>query len=547
MKEKENYEGENQPLTEPDKREIIESAELSQKVLEKISSHKINYKLPSKQKIKFNLDFNNKINNLGEKDIEILNKNKEYLESKLWYWKIDSNFKFNLPHTIFKEKKFLDGSIGFKYTNKDIQYKDSSIIGKHFSKDILSQIWLKGEFNISSTVPDFPYTWHLTECMIKGYEKLKLSYFNILSASFMFLYSLKYRFYSEDYKDFCSFSIFSSFYHLYIAIIRLIELFFGVPSYFINESAIKKEIMNKRIANFINQNSDFDFDFFNEEIKNKLKIFDEKFEKKWIEEINPSLINQYKDCNKKEMINILKNKKLEEYLNFLKKDEQFLNLEKFHPSAKDYLNSQQVINDKNFYNNLEKNKKLNEYEKQLKNNYVRYLCNYWREEKLNTFKNKLEKETEEKIQKEIKNEIKDKKDPLAIYTFNIINKNENKELFEKYSKKHKIPKVKIDITKYNCCYKKLEYLCPNGEVKYKLEKETNHQIESTFYFWRIVFYILKYFYDFWNFNICIGRNMVNSMFGLKALCLIELYRDYDINSSTGEKIKIKKLQLFLEA
>ena len=32
------------------------------------------------------------------------------------------------------------------------------------SKDILRQIWLKGEFNIPSTVPDFPYTWHITEC-----------------------------------------------------------------------------------------------------------------------------------------------------------------------------------------------------------------------------------------------------------------------------------------------------------------------------------------------------------------------------------------------
>ena len=131
----------------------------------------------------------------------------------------------------------------------------------------------------------------------------------------------------------------------------------------------------------------------------------------------------------------------------------------------------------------------------------RYLCDFWREDNLNNFKEQLEKETKDKIQKEIKNEIKDKKDPIAIYTFNIINQDENNEFFEKYSKKHKIPKVKNELETNNCSYKKLEYVDINGEVRYKLEKTTNHQIESTFYFWRIIFYIMKYFSDLMNFNI----------------------------------------------
>ena len=113
-----------------------------------------------------------------------------------------------------------------------------------------------------------------------------------------------------------------------------------------------------------------------------------------------------------------------------------------------------MINDKNFFNNLEKNTKLNNYERKLKKNYVRYLCDFWREDNLNNFKEKLEKETKNKIQKEIKNEIKDKKDPIAIYTFNIINQDENNEFFEKYSKKHKIPKVKNELETNNCSYNK---------------------------------------------------------------------------------------------
>ena len=501
MNEKNNYDVESQPLTEPDKTQIIESGEITDKILEKEQSPDINYKLPPKQQINFDFDLKNKKNKLTEKELEILNKNKEYMESKLWYWKLDDYFKFDLPPTIFKEKKVIDIKEGFKYINPGIKYANPSIIGKHFSKNILGQIWLKGEFNIQSTIPDFPYTWHIIECMIKGYEKVKLSYFSILSCAFMFLYTLKYRFYTENYKEFCGFSIVSAFYHLYDSFLRIIDLFFGTPSYFNDKHLTQKEIMHKRITNFVNAHSDFDFDFFNDVAKNELKTFEEKFESKWVEEINPSLLSQYKNLNKQEMSNILKNKKLEEYLNFLENDSRFLSFEKSHPSAKDYLISQQVINDKSFYNNLEKNNKLNNFEKELKKNYIRYLCDFWKDENMNAFKDKLDKYTKEKIQSEVKKEIKDKKDPIAIYTFNTTNQNEIQDLIKKYSKKNKIPKVKYIITKNYCCYNKVEYLDPRGNVRFKLEKESNHEMVSTFCFWRLVLFIFKYFFDLWNFNV----------------------------------------------
>ena len=544
MKEKNNYDGESQPLTEPDKTQIIESGELSDKTSEKVKSPGINYKLPPKQQINFNFDLKNKKNKLTEKELEILEINKEYIESKLWYWKLDDYFKFDLPPTIFKEKKVIDIKEGFKYINTGIKYANPSIIGKHFSKNILSQIWLNGEFNIQSTIPDFPYIWHITECMIKGYEKVKLSYFSILSAAFMFLYTLKYRFYSENYKEFCGFSFVSVFYHLYNSFLRIIDLFFGIPNYINNKHQTQKEIIQKRISNFVNEHSDFDFDFFNDETKNELKAFEEKFETKWVEEINPSLLSQYKNMNKQEMTNILKNKKLEEYLKFLKNDSHFLIFEKSHPSTKDYLISQQVINDKSFYNNLEKDNKLNNFEKELKKNYVRYLCDFWKDENMNSYRDKLEKQTIEKIQKEIKREIKDKKDPIAIYTFNTTNQNELQELIKKYSKRNKIPKVKYNIPKNLCCYNKVEYLDSRGNVNYRLEKETNHEMTSTFFFWRLILFIFKYFFDLWNFNVFFGKIIVNSMFGIKALCFLELYRDYDINPSTGEKFDIDKTVTF---
>ena len=544
MKGKINYDGESEPLTEPDKTQMIISGDLAEKITEKVLTLDINYKLPPKQKINFNYNFKNKKNKLTAKETEIMIANKEYLESKLWYWKLDDYFKFDLPPSIFKEKKIIDIKEGFKYINPGIKYANPSIIGKRFSCDILNQIWFYGEFNIQSSIPDFPYTWKITECMIKGYEKVKLSYFTILSVAFMFLYTLKYRFYSESYQQFCCFSFVSAFYHLYNSFLRIIDIFFGVPSYFDDISNTQREIMHRRITNFMNNHSDFDLEFFSEEAKNELKTLEEKFEAKWIDEINPSLLTQYKNIKKQEMNNILKNKKLEEYLNFLNNDKKFLTFEKSHPSAKDYLISQQVINDKSFYNNLEKNTKINNFERELKKNYVRYLCDFWKDEKMDSFKDKIEKQTKEKIQKEIKNEIKDKKDPFAIYTFNTTNQNEIQDLIKKYSKTHKIPRVRYTLKRNFCCYDKKEYIDSRGNIKYKLEKETSYEMVSTFCFWRVVLFIFKYFYDLWNFNVFFGKVIFNSMFGIKALCFFELYRDYDINPLTGEIFEIEKTYTF---
>ena len=537
MNEKSNYDGENHPLTDQEKSQLLESSNISEKAIENTSLSEINdNKLPPKQYIKFNLELNKK-NKLTEKEKEILSINKEYIESKLWFWKLDETFKFDLPPTVFKQKKSIDNDKGLQYSNPGAKYDNPSIIGKRFSCNILSQIWLKGEFNIESKVPDFPYTWHITECMIKGYNGVKEAYFNILSAAFMFIYTLKYRFFSDKYEELCYFSIKSSFYHLYNAVVRFVDLFFGIPLYHYDKSNAKKQIMIQRLKTFNINNSDFDYEFFNSKTKNELKAIEEKFEAKWVKEINPSIMVEWTNLNRQEMTTFLKNKKLEEYIKYLDNDQQFKILEQSHPSAKDYLLSQQVINDKTFHYDSEKSSKLGKYEKKLEDNYVRYQCEYWRDDNMNSYKTKLEKDTEEKIHKEVKREIHDKKDPLTIYKFNVENAKEMKELIDKYSKKNKRPKVKYTFIRNLCCYNRLEYVDQRGNIKYELQKESEYQLKSDFFLWRIVLFILKFFYDFWNFNLFFFRLMFNSMFGIKALFCVELYRDYDINPSTGEKIE----------
>ena len=119
MNEKSNYDIEDQPLTEPDKSHIIESSNISEKIGENITPpDNNNYKLPPKQHIEFNLQTKDKKIKLTEKDNEILKLNKEYMESKLWYWKLDDFFKFDLPPTIFTEKKIIDSGKRYQYANR---------------------------------------------------------------------------------------------------------------------------------------------------------------------------------------------------------------------------------------------------------------------------------------------------------------------------------------------------------------------------------------------------------------------------------------------
>ena len=540
MDEKSFDNGEGRPLTLTDKTQANYSEQINNINLNLPKENDIIYKLPQKQPINIELDFKNLDNKISDKENEILKINKEYLESKLWFWKIDNNFNFELPPTIFKEKKVINYDDGFKYSNSGIHYLDQSIVGKKFTKKILRQIWSKGEFTIESNNPEIPYVWHISDCMVKGFDNIKESYANILSVSFMVIYTLKYRFCSEKNEEYCNFTFSSAFYHLYSSIRNLIDLFFGIPKYNYNFYTAKEKILHQRIVNFINNNRDLDFDFFNNDSKNTLKTFDEKFELKWSQEILPSLMNN----NNQETLKNVPNIKLQEYIKFLDNYIDFIEFEKSHPSSKDYLLSQQILSEKIFYNNIEKNSKIKEYEEELKKHYIKYLSEFWRDDKMESYQKTVEQNTKNKIQTEVLKEINDKKDPKTVYTFNIINENEIDILVNQYAEKHKEPLTSYTISRRLCCYEKISYVNSIGINSYGIKRKEKCEIKSTYCFWRVTIFIVKYFYNLVSFVIFFWRLMMNSMFGIKALCLSELYRDYDINEKTGEIYQIDETITF---
>ena len=487
--------------------------------------------LPEKEKLKI-IEINPNIKEEQKKLIEI---NKEYLESKLWTWKKDENFVFSLPPTIFTTKNIIKNDDNLRYRGRGIEYENPNLIGHHFTREILSQIWQRGEFKINSIEPGFPYTWKLSGCTVKGIQNLKLRYKKDMSKSFLFLYSLYYRFSTYNYKEIFPLSFPSAIYNVYVCFYKSLDIIFGLPKFSYNDKDIELNIKKQRIQNFVQLNNDLDFSFFNPQNQQKLKEIDEEFNKKWISEIQPGLMKNYKEqnLNKEQTSTNLAEDKKREFLDFLAENQNFREFEEFHRCSKDYVISQQIINDAEFFYNLEKEKKIENYKNELEKCYIRNLCDLWHEDKLNSYTVKITNQTLDEIEKKIKREIQNKKDPSCVYYYNTNNRKEIPKLLEKQRKKEKVAH-NIHIKRYLARpYPITQVETTDSNIRYELKKYKYYKVNTSFCCWRIILFLIKYFCIFWNYNLFIYRQMTDSMFGIKALFFCELYRDYDINHSTG--------------
>ena len=504
--------------------------------------------LPEKVKISLlkNEELNQGSQKLTEEEMKIINLNKNYLESKLWTWKKDQNFLFTLPKTIFTKKEIIESDADLRYQDQIIHYENPEIIGHHFSHEILDQIWKKGEFEIKSTEPDLPYKWKLSKLTVKGIENVKYRYRKDMSISFLFLYSLYYRFSTYNYKKIFPLSFPSSIYYLYYSIYQIIHLFFGLPLYHYDDYKISKKIYYQRLQDFIRLNGDLDFTFFDPKNIQILRKFDSEFKSKWISEIKPRLIKDYKQqkLSKDVMTTNLHEEQIKEFLKFLTENNKFDEFEKLHPCTKDYLLSQQIVNNATFYYLLEKEQKINNYKKELQKNYIRDLCNLWHSDKMEEYSDKIMKEVSDGKENKIKREIQDKKDPSSIYNYNTNNKKEVPDLIKKQLKLEKEPYNKYEVMRF--CTKPYERYQSETEygIRYHLKKVHYYEIKTSFCFWRVILFMIKFFCALINFNIVIYRQMIDSMFGIKALCLYELYRDYEIDENNGRVSKSRQTYTF---
>ena len=118
-----------------------------------------------------------------------------------------------------------------------------------------------------------------------------------------------------------------------------------------------------------------------------------------------------------------------------------------HQSTKDYLLSQQIINNAKFYYDLEKEQKMENYKRELDKNYIRNLCSLWHEDKVDAYYEKINKETKFEKEKKIKREIQNMAEPSSVYNYNTNNDKEIPNLVKKQMKKEKVPYEQYEILK----------------------------------------------------------------------------------------------------
>ena len=502
--------------------------------------------LPQKEQFHFPNNLQNEIRKLNEEEKNIIQINKNFIEKHSWKWRIDDNFRFNVPPTIFNVKKTIDIPNQFQHKSNKTEYASSHIIGSKFSPKILKEIWEKGQFEIESKQAGLPYTWKLSYLAIKGIQNIILRYLKDMSISFYFIYTLKDIFTMKNYKYFV-FSFFSSIYHLYITIFNLLNLLFGMPMYRNNDYELIEKIKKEELKNFIKLNPKFKYEIFDNLILRK-EIFkiDDTFKNNWNNEILPEKLKLYKKqkMNKSQISFNIKNDEKIEFSKFLFNSPNFKELKKKYPSIEEFLQSQQIIINEKFIIDEEYLKKTNLFKKELEKHSIKILCKKWKYEKENEYSTNLKNEHEIKLNKILKEKLEGKKEPFLIYCFNINNKEIIPQKLKTLKKENKSPlytynAARLEIMPYEVMQGKYD-----NKIYYFVNKRKYYYVNTNFFCWRVWLFIIKLFTTFCNYNIRVYRQMTSSMIGIKALFLTELYRDMNVNYDTGELYKTYKTYTF---
>ena len=487
--------------------------------------------LPKKKENKINF---NKPKDIEENLYNLLLNNIKFIEEKSWYWDTtDEFFSFNLPPTIFTEKIKL--SPNKNYINENIQYENNIIIGQKLSENQLNQIWENGKFTIPSN-KKIPYEWQLSLWTVKGINNIFISWISNMSISYYFIYHIKSRFTFSNYKNFVV-SFPSSFYSLYVSLKKLGNHIFGLPSFINNEYQLKEIIKKEQLMNFINNHPEINIKLFVHKFNRILYSIDNNFMNIWSKkEIELKTEYYAQDMTKNEVLTQIEKDKKESYIKYLNENNDLQNLIETYNDLMDYLYSDQIIQEKKYEMDKEYKKRINEYDKELKEtNYIKYNVYGWRKEKENKYEEELKKELNQNMKNKIQNEINQYHNPSLIYeNYNLNEMTFEQRLNELKSQREKIPKYTNSV--YRICLRPYEIITNNRDniVYYELKKYEEYKSTSKYPFWRFYLFFIKYFVYIWNISHFLLKTGFNSSIGLKALFYYTFFTDTEINSTTGE-------------
>ena len=492
--------------------------------------------IPEKQHFYFNINVQNKIDNLRNEEKKLIEDVKNYIEKYSWKWKIDKNFVFNIPPTVFEFERIIDIPDSLKYKSQQTEYSSNELIGAKFSSKILEQIWENGKFEVESKRDELPYTWKLTKLIIKGNKNVTLTYLKEMSKSFYFIYTLKNRFETKNYDNIFPITYLSSFYYIYKTGYDLLNLLVGMPMYRNNDFILIEKIKHDDLLKFISLNPNFNYNLYDKkEIKENILKIDNEFLHDWKLNILPQKLKIYKQQKlDKQTISVnTNNDEKKELKKFLNEKNICKNLKKKFPNIEQFLDAQQIIINEKFKIDEEYEQKIKEYEKELEKHTIKILCDIWLKEKKEKFSTILKKEKNQKLTRIIKEKIQNMRDPYTVYTFNIESKEQLPEKLKEEKKKNKEPLFQFCVTRLRIKPYEVKRKIIDQTVYYSLDDKSCYYIKTNFFCWRIWLFLVKLFCTFWNLNVRSFRIMISSPLGIKALFLKEFYSDININITTG--------------
>ena len=474
--------------------------------------------------------------------------------------KIKYEFRFDLPQCK------LDLKNKDEILKIDLPEFNEKIERKKLSKIQLNDIKQKGKFTVKSKIYTLDYLWKISSCLFHGKEKRIRVFRKQWAFGIGFFFRLRRVYSIEKFKN--SFyncqnfrsNIWLGILHLLIFIINLIDLIFGSASYDLggygfNDSfnIEKKYIINKKlsledefpesflISKFIYMKKDKKI-IKNIENINCIKKVSNNLEKKW-ENYFKKELDKLDDLEEDEYEKIKKKIYSKKFYFILKEFENIKEFKpKIHKAIYNKIKSIDILN-KNLEEKLkETNKNSNELKEELENKYL-YLksINFWFKNLFNKKKKILEKELEKKYHKLLIEELNKqglKENAKILIKRKNLNQilNDDNHLKKKIKKHLKYPaRINNFYPPYYPPYKKAFRQQTKEKKIYYFIRNYKVSFKSKYLFWRIIWKFAALFY----YSKLITLNFIRYgwllEYGIRGFFDWEIYyRDYSINSSTGE-------------
>lgn len=501
---------------------------------------------PQKIPLDIEIDKNWKLN---EEEEKIISLNLEYIKKNSWYWDIkDTNYSFNLPPTVFVQQFLISNDSLIKYeVGKSVKYRNpEDERGISLREEHLQEIWRKGEFTVPSTIEKLPYKWKLSLWTVKGIDNIKESYINDLSNSFYFVYKLKDRFELEGHKHFCA-SFPSSFYSLYQFIFNTVNLFVGLPSFNDNKDEIISKVKHDNLISFIEVNPSIKLKMFVYSNYKGILSLETQFLKNWNQEVQKKTKEYGRLKMTQNEINLkIRNDSIEAFKSFLENSPEYQQFNELY-DTNSFLAVQQIIFNHELTKNQEYTHFVNEYKENLKQYYIRSKISEWHNNQMNKYKNEILKRTQNDFISRVERDITQYNVPSSILVGYYDFQNHFEEKVENERKTFPKRSEKVNNI-YRKCTRPYEVIESNtNPVHYSLKKYEQYQIGSSFPFWKVCLFFVKYFVYLFNIIVSLLWFMTYSSVGLLSLFCVEVYQDEDIDYGTGEVTNVHQSYTFPRA